>query len=99
MIHPSSMGGLESDWAIAEVPEPFQGTWRMAVGTSVLPLPPDYAALIFQLAPLPADCRVDREEAGRLREVGTMPYARVENGEFTAVFVGDFHLTYSLRLW
>jgi hypothetical protein len=101
MIHHSSMGDLESDWDLSEVPPEFRGDWRLeAVNGAALTsdLGPEYSSLVFRLAESPADCRVLLEEQGGLREIGTMPYLSLEGGELLATFCGDFHLTYCLRL-
>jgi len=101
MIHHSSMGDLESDWDLLEVPPEFRGEWRLeAINGAVLTseFGPEYSSLVFRLAQSPADCRVLLEEQGGLREIGTMPYLSLEDGELLATFTGDFHLTYCLRL-
>jgi hypothetical protein len=101
MIHHSSMGDLESDWDLSEVPPEFRGDWRLeAINGAVLTsdFGPEYSSLVFRLAQSPADCRVLLEEEGGLREIGTMPYLSLEGGGLLATFCGDFHLTYCLRL-
>jgi hypothetical protein len=101
MIHHSSMGDLESDWDLSEVPPEFRGDWRLeAIDGAVLAseFGPEYTSLVFRLARSPAECRVLLEEEGGLREIGTMPYLSLEDGELLATFTGDFHLTYCLRL-
>jgi hypothetical protein len=97
MLHRSSMGALESDWGVAEIPAPFRGDWRLQP-TADNPLPADYVALVFHLARSPADCRVYRDAPDGLREIGTLPTTGWEGDEFYAVFTGDFHLTYSLQM-
>jgi hypothetical protein len=101
MIHQSSMGELESDWRIAEIPDEFIGDWRLQPLTDV-PLTsefgPDYSSLVFRLTESPADCRVLLEEPEGLREIGTMPYVSLQDEELVATFTGDFHLTYTLRV-
>jgi len=102
MIHHSSMGDLESDWYLSEVPPEFRGDWRLeATDGAVLgsDFGPEYSSLVFRLAQSPADCRVLLEEQEALREIGTMPYLSLEDGELVATFTGDFHLTYCLALW
>jgi len=101
MIHHSSMGDLESDWDLSEVPPEFRGDWRLeAINGAVLTsdFGPEYSSLVFSLAQSPADCRVLLEEQGGLREIGTMPYLSLQDGELLATFTGDFHLTYCLKL-
>jgi len=101
MIHHSSMGDLESDWDLSEVPPEFRGDWRLeAINGAVLTsdFGPEYSSLVFRLAQSPADCRVLLEEQGGLRDIGTMPYLSLQSGELLATFTGDFHLTYCLRL-
>jgi hypothetical protein len=101
MIHRSSMGDLESDWDLPEVPPEFRGEWRLeAIDGTVLisDFGPEYSSLVFRLAQSPADCRVLLEEQGGLREIGTMPYLSLQDGELLATFSGDFHLTYCLAL-
>jgi hypothetical protein len=101
MIHQSSMGELESDWDILEIPQQFRGDWRLQSLTGV-PLVsefgPDYSSLVFRLAESPGGCRVLLEEPDGLREIGTMPYVSLSGEELMATFTGDFHLTYCLRI-
>ena len=101
MIHQSSMGPLESDWRLAEIPAAFRGDWLVLPAGGVFPTPqvgPDYGALVFRLAQSPADCRVDLVEGNDPRPIGTMPYLYMEGDELVAVFTGEFHLTYALGL-
>jgi len=101
MIHHSSMGDLESDWDLPEIPPEFRGEWRLeAIDGAVLTseFGPEYSSLVFRLAQSPADCRVLLDEPGGLREIGTMPYLALQDGELLATFTGDFHLTYCLQL-
>jgi hypothetical protein len=101
MIHQSSMGELESDWGIPAIPEEFRGDWRLQPMTDE-PLDSefggDYSSPVFRLTESPADCRVLLEEPDGLRRIGTMPYVFLDGEELVAVFTGDFHLTYSLRI-
>jgi hypothetical protein len=101
MIHQSSMGELESDWDIPEIPQEFRGDWRLQSRTDVSltsEFGPDYSSLVFRFTELPADCRVLLEEPEGLREIGTMPYVSLQDKELLATFTGDFHLTYTLRV-
>ncbi len=101
MMHQSSMGELQSGWTIPEIPEEFRGDWRLQSMTDK-PLTSefgsDYSSLVFRLAESPVDCRVLLDERGGLREIGTMPYVFLSGEELVAVFTGDFHLTYSVRV-
>lgn len=101
MIHQSSMGELESDWRVAQIPEEFRGDWRLQSLTDVSlssEFGPDYSSLVFRLTESPADCRVLLDEPSGLREIGTMPYVSLHDEELSATFTGDFHLTYTLRV-
>ncbi len=97
MQHTSSMGVVESDWHIQQIPVAFQGEWRLQ-NPDGSPLPDDYKNLVFRLAQLPTDCRILRVENGTLKEAGTMWFASLEGATLKVDFVGQFHLTMGLEI-
>ncbi|MBI3273269.1 MAG: hypothetical protein HYZ53_30035 [Planctomycetes bacterium] len=94
---------FRGDWLLDAPPRPRAGGEPTAGQGAAVGL--DYEGLVFRLTASPRDCRVLRRASNKdaaapeaPKELGAAIMLRMDGGALEATFVGDFHLTYTLRL-